>query len=152
MSNNIKYPRSLIAIGYWKSSDKPTLPHPIDFVNDQINPEDRKLLIDYLDKGKMVMAFLGYSYCRFNCGTPDHEMGARCLTDGKYIWPEGLSHYIREHNVWLPEMFILHVKDNQHYNPLDIDLKKELDPYNQIIPKNYNINDYKWWDTCKDLK
>lgn len=151
MSENFKYPRSLIAIGYWQSRDIPTLPSPQDFINDQINPEERKLLINYLDKGEQAIAYLGYSYCRFNCGTPDHEMGNRCFTDGKYIWPEKLSHYIREHNVWLPAAFILHVKDNQHYNPLDIDLKKELDPYNQIIPKKYRIYDYEWWETFKNL-
>ena len=85
MTDNLKYPRTLIAIGYWQSRWEPLLPHPKDFINDQISPGERKLLSDYLDKGKMVAEYLGYSYCRFDCGTPDHEMGNRCLTDGKYI-------------------------------------------------------------------
>jgi hypothetical protein len=152
MPDNLTYPRSLIAIGYWQSGEIPTLPHPKDFVNDQIKPGERKLLIEYLDKGKQVIAYLGYSYCRFNCGTPDHEMGNSCLTDGKYIWPEKLSHYIRKHDVWLPAPFILRVKDNQNYSPLDIDLKKELDPYNQINHRKYRVHDYEWWGTCKNIK
>jgi hypothetical protein len=151
-SDNLKYPRSLIAIGYWQSESLPELPHPKDFQNDQITPDERKFLIDYLGKGKVVMMYLGYSFCRFKCGTPDHEMGNSCLTDGHYIWPEKLSHYIREHNVWLPESFIFHAKANRHYNPLDIDLKKQLDPYDQIDPRKYNYHDYEWWTTCKDLK
>lgn len=36
-------------------------------------------------------------------------MGSRELTDGEWVWPEGLSHYVREHGVGLPEQFISHV-------------------------------------------
>ena len=151
MQDNTKYPRSLIAIGYWQSSNYPDLPHPKDFLNDLIDANERKLLINYLDKGQTVARYLGYSFCRFKCGTPDHEMGSSDLTDGMYIWPEKLSHYIKEHNVWLPEPFILYSKSNLHYNPLEIDLKKTLDPFNQGFPKKYNIHDKEWWKTCKSL-
>jgi hypothetical protein len=47
-------------------------------------------------------------------------MGAADLTDGNYVWPEKLSHYIRMHNVWLPEPFIHHVRTNKNYNPDDV--------------------------------
>ena len=32
-------------------------------------------------------------------------MGSRCLTDGEWVWPEGLEHYIEVHSVLLPEDF-----------------------------------------------
>jgi hypothetical protein len=129
----------LIAIGYWRSRWQPDLPHPKDLVDDRISGEARKLLVSYLDKGKIVMHCLGFSTCRFNCGIPDHEMGNSCLTDGKFIWPEKLSHYISEHKVWLPEPFIFHVKGNQNYNPSDIDLEKVG------FDKKYGFHDFKWW-------
>ena len=150
MSDTQKYPRSLIAIGYWQSQWRPELPHPKSFINDQVSPGERKLLIEYLNKGKVVMYYLGYSYCRFDCGIPDHEMGTACLTDGTYIWPQKLSHYIGVHNVWLPERFILHTIENHQYNPFDIDLKSQLAPNGQIDHKRYEIHDYEWWNTCKD--
>ena len=94
MSNHSKQLRTLTAIGFWQSNWEPALPHPENFINGQIDIEDRKLLIGYLDRGKVLMHFLGYSFCRFDCGTPDHEMGTATLTDGSYAWPEKLSHYI----------------------------------------------------------
>jgi hypothetical protein len=33
-------------------------------------------------------------------------MGCRCLTDGIWVWPEGLAHYVDFHDVYLPEEFI----------------------------------------------
>jgi hypothetical protein len=30
-------------------------------------------------------------------------------TDGHYVWPEGLAHYLWEHQVRSPEQFVRHV-------------------------------------------
>jgi hypothetical protein len=35
-------------------------------------------------------------------------MGSCDFTDGVWVWPEGLSHYLRIHSVRLPEEFIRH--------------------------------------------
>lgn len=32
------------------------------------------------------------------------------LTDGIYIWPEGLAHYVFDHHVRLPPEFVEHVQ------------------------------------------
>ncbi|TWD73097.1 hypothetical protein FB561_6982 [Kribbella amoyensis] len=32
------------------------------------------------------------------------------LTDLLYIWPEGLAHYVKEHDVRLPERFVRHTE------------------------------------------
>lgn len=41
-------------------------------------------------------------------------MGSRELTDGVYVWPEGLVHYIEKHNVRLPRQFVEHVLRGSH--------------------------------------
>jgi hypothetical protein len=51
---------------------------------------------------------VGYSTCRI-CG--DYRNGDRELTDGVYLWPQGLAHYVREHQVRLPSQFLDHVRD-----------------------------------------
>jgi hypothetical protein len=33
-------------------------------------------------------------------------MGSRCLTDGLWVWPEGLAHYVEHHDVYLPAEFL----------------------------------------------
>ena len=35
--------------------------------------------------------------------------GALELTDGHFIWPEGLSHHVRHHAVRLPDRFLEHI-------------------------------------------
>lgn len=37
--------------------------------------------------------------------------GAVEYTDGTYVWPEGLAHYIYDHGVRLPEDLIRHAQD-----------------------------------------
>jgi hypothetical protein len=101
-------PSDLIAIGYWQSEEQPDLPQPPRFVGAPLSEEVREKLCSYLDSGVEFMACLGYSYCRFQCGVPDHAMGCRDLTDGTWIWPEGLSHYVRVHGLVLPSTFIEH--------------------------------------------
>ena len=44
----------------------------------------------------------GWSTCRI-C----HKMnGTTCLTDGEFVYPEGYSHYIRDHNI-MPDLDLL---------------------------------------------
>ena len=31
------------------------------------------------------------------------------LTDGTFLWPEGLAHYVRDHDVRLPTAFVEHI-------------------------------------------
>ena len=40
---------------------------------------------------------------------PTLDMGRGELTDGVYMWPEGLAHYLEKHNVRLPQEFVDHV-------------------------------------------
>jgi hypothetical protein len=96
----------LKAIGYWTTD-----------LNDEVRPlpqellgvmpaEDRARLAVYLANGMHYMAYLGQSWCRFDCGIDRAHMGSKDLSDGTWVWPEGLSHYVREHNILLPEEFV----------------------------------------------
>jgi hypothetical protein len=66
---------------------------------------DRRRVAEYLQRGKRVRQQRGWSDCRF-CERPN---GSAELTDFVYCWPEGLSHYVSEHDVRLPEEFVAHV-------------------------------------------
>ena len=48
----------------------------------------------YLRSGHTHTSFLGVSYCRFGC---EWVEGSRCITDGTWVWPEGLVHYVEVH-------------------------------------------------------
>jgi hypothetical protein len=110
--------RPVRAVGYWCSSDhppsRPGFPRPLDaffpdprcLVGSGRDPTDRELIVAYLRSGQVYARWRGLSYCRFRCGIDPSLMGSRCLTDGAWVWPEGLAHYVEAHSVRLPEEFM----------------------------------------------
>jgi len=95
----------LILIGYWKGPRDPRWPDPQAFVDPSWDAEEREDVADYLRYGMVSGAFMGLSECRF-CGKRN---GSLELTDGVYVWPQGLAHYLIEHGVRLPRVFVEHV-------------------------------------------
>ena len=95
----------MINIGHWYSKHEPDLPNPKDHVDSKWDSDERNMVINYLDSGEVDRRYRGSSSCRF-C---DCVNGSTSLTDGTYIWPQGLSHYLREHKVRLSQEFISHV-------------------------------------------
>lgn len=45
-------------------------------------------------------------------------MGSKCLTDGNWVWPEGLAHYIEAHEVRLPDEFVDGMQKNSWRVPV----------------------------------
>jgi hypothetical protein len=66
--------------------------------------DERRRVGEYLQRGTRVNQMRGISLCRF-C---ERNNGTAELTDGVYCWPEGLAHYVSEHDVRLPEEFVGH--------------------------------------------
>ena len=94
----------LRAIGYFIDSlDNDDFPAPQELVGADPRLE---VVADYLDRGLIHEQYRGYSWCRFSCG--ERHMGSCDFTDGHWVWPEGLSHYLRVHSVRLPEEFVQH--------------------------------------------
>jgi hypothetical protein len=93
-------------IGYWITDiGDEKLPAPQEFVG--VMPAgQRAQLADYLAAGTTQASYLGMSWCRFGCGIDSGLMGSRDFTDGEWVWPEGLAHYVREHQLILPDEFI----------------------------------------------
>lgn len=67
-------------------------------------------LLAYLRGGLLESHELAYSYCRFKgCTAPPKELGLATLTDGVWVWPEGLAHYVETHGVKPESDFLAHV-------------------------------------------
>lgn len=98
----------LIRIGYWHSKDEPYWPDPAWFIDEQWEACVRQAVTAYLRKGSTARVYLGYSWCRFRCERGRH-LGTTDLSDGMYIWPSGLTHYLEDHAVRLPGEFVTHV-------------------------------------------
>lgn len=96
--------KDLVPIGYWYSEKESKLPMPV--ANSSIlSKKDKLKIVNYLSNGKNVNNWRGFANCRIcNC-----RNGSADLSDGIFIWPEGLAHYVSEHNVSLPLKFTNHV-------------------------------------------
>lgn len=103
-------------IGFWyyPYDGGESLPKPNKIVRPGwISGEDRAKLVKYLRAGATYESWRGLSYCRFHCGIDDREMGFRDFTDGVWVWPEGLFHYIDKHEVSLPSEFLVHCREKR---------------------------------------
>lgn len=90
----------LIIVGYWPQEGLTE-----GAVDEAWDIAERAVVIDYLETAPQVRFYRGMSHCRvchcFN-GSTEHS-------DGVYLWPQGYSHYLREHGVKPPAEFIAHI-------------------------------------------
>jgi hypothetical protein len=93
------------------------LPMPQDVVDPGWEAGRRSEIVAYLKAGHGVASYLGYSFCRLDCGTPEEEMGTKDLSDGTWVWPEGLSHYVEVHAIRLPDEFVETMRENDWCPP-----------------------------------
>jgi hypothetical protein len=101
--------KKLKGIGYWYSWGEPSFPFPQDLVGEYELALKEKLLA-YLNYDRHSDdAYRGSSYCCFDgCDGlyGDGDLGNLDLSDGTWIWPEGLRHYVEVHDVLLPPAFL----------------------------------------------
>ncbi|MBL9077529.1 MAG: hypothetical protein JNL08_08500 [Planctomycetes bacterium] len=96
----------LEVVGWWFRDEAPgPLPRPQLLVRPW-QPAERAAVVAHLRAGKVLETYPEPSYCRFACGAAD--MGRADLSDGTFVWPEGLVHYVTEHSVALPARFVAH--------------------------------------------
>jgi hypothetical protein len=104
---------TLRLIGYWNGSSSGKWPDPRATIDERWDAEEREGVGIHLRHGVVARSFLGSSKCRL-C---EQYVGNLELTDGVYVWPEGLAHYVVEHLVRLPAEFVEHV--DQHAGAVD---------------------------------
>ena len=92
-------------LGYWGDRDN-GLPSPSALIDESWDEDERGLVAGHLVRGFVARAYMGFSTCRI-CGA---QNGALELTDGVFLWPEGLAHYVTAHAVRLPAAFVDHVR------------------------------------------
>jgi len=92
-------------IGYWWSEKEPDWPDVRQFVDAGWDAGERDGVIAYLTADIWASyRYGGDSSCRL-CQQPN---GSAEPTDGVFRWPEGLAHYVADHDVRLPAVFVDH--------------------------------------------
>ena len=87
----------LTIVGYWGTWGNDTkLPKP-NSANYNVS-----LVADKLKNSDYLRGYRGVSTCRI-CG---ESVGAGELTNYEYVFPDGLSHYVEEHEIELPNFLV----------------------------------------------
>jgi len=98
---------ALRLIGYWGNEQHPELPDPVHLVDPLWDDDERHATSMYFAVGTIARTSMGFSPCRI-CGI---DNGDTEYTDGTYLWPSGLVHYIDEHQVRLPASLVTHATE-----------------------------------------
>ncbi len=111
-------PVVLKAIGFWRDDHGifVNFPQPQRLVRRGWHADDREQILTYLRSGFACAIFCGWSSCRFGCAPGN---GCSDFTDGEWLWPEGLAHYIECHDLILPEEFVQTMRVN-HWQVPDV--------------------------------
>lgn len=125
-------PDSPKLIGYWQEDGAPWV-HPSAFVDANWEVTSRDRIVQYLQSGAVVGEYLGFSFCRFQCGISNHQMGNAELTDGEWVWPQGLAHYVEAHCVRLPSEFVGTMIANNFKIPDKLDVERLIE-----LPRSTN--------------
>ena len=111
--------------GYWHSEREPHWPDPAWFVEAGWDPFERELIALYLRSAYVPWAAGGLSWCRFRCA--ERWIGSAEHTDGTFLWPQGLVHYVERHEVRPPDEFIQHVLDRRVPQKVELALGTAID-------------------------
>lgn len=101
---------SLLKVGFWHSASEPELPDPLDLVDLDWNFNERSTVSAYLDSGEIRNTYREFVSCRL-CGS---RIGSHQeLTDGTWVWPSSLSHYVKTHSIRPSSDFLKHVYSSE---------------------------------------
>lgn len=103
-------------IGFWKG--RLADPYPLPMELPSLGYSEIEAIADYLEAGNVAEQWRGLSWCRYGC---EGHFGSKDLSDGVWLWPEGLAHYIRLHRVALPPAFVEHALGNTIALRIDAD-------------------------------
>jgi hypothetical protein len=108
-------------VGYWagEGANRLALPRPQTLVRPGWCGEDYERIVAYLQNGAVCNGWAGLARCRFaDCGA---LLGSCDLTDGQWLWPQRLEHYVQAHDVCLPEAFVSTMRNNGWRIPPELD-------------------------------
>ncbi len=108
--------------GYWQyTENQEGVGVPQAFVDSTWDTREKEKVASYLGSGVVSGVELAYYACLFECGIDPPQLGSMDLTDGVWVWPESLVHYVQSHAVKPPEAFLNHMRKNNMKVPRSVD-------------------------------
>ena len=108
--------------GFWRAAgdEDRNLPLLSEWVDTTWNPPDKTELARYVAKAPIILASgttkAPCPMCSTMLSTSDYQ------SDGDWLWPVDLSHYVSEHGVRIPDELVLHIRGRGHEPPKRVDM------------------------------
>jgi len=96
--------------GFWQTEPEndPMLPVVKDFIDPSWNPDDKDRIIAYLTNAPIVVAAATDSEDCLLCSSD--QLTSCFQSDGSWLWPEDLAHYVACHGVVLPNRLVFPIR------------------------------------------
>lgn len=102
--------------GWWRGESETFIKVPLfsEVVDPDWNPPDLQQLATYLNSGKLGTFTPSGKATR--CGLCEHTFSNNSiqLSDGDWVWPQCLGHYVEFHHVRLPDRFVQHIRAREY--------------------------------------
>ena len=138
-------------VGYWDAPwcARLELPRPDGLIRAGWRPCERDKISEYLRHGMPIAKFCGFASCRL-C---DEVLGTKDLTDGEWVWPERLEHYITDHDVILPDAFIATMERNDWRAPArpDVTAASSSNRPSHLPYRYESFDDWRQWAAKQSL-
>lgn len=104
--------------GLWKSTDDDPTQVPLfeEVVDTGWNPPDLAEILAYLRDCPVAIASVPLSEPCPMCGEVLSELTAQ-RSDGVWVWPAVLEHYVSRHHVRLPDRMVERIRGRRHRVP-----------------------------------
>ena len=119
--------------GIWRGSvkDPAVFPEFTDVIDSDWRPTDRTKIIGYLKIAPVaVTSFMPHIRCEI-C---QYDLGdsGQWQSDGVWLWPSGLAHFVEKHAVRLPDQMVDHIRKHSYAPPPEIDVDIQLLPWPKV--------------------
>ncbi len=114
--------------GFWRSDDgELDLPQVEAVADADWSGFEQKKVVSYLLNAPLVVVASGPNskclLCEELCGSSAYR------SDGCWLWPDDLAHYVDQHNVSLPPSFLTHLEERNFQPPVECPVAIEELPW-----------------------
>ncbi len=104
--------------GLWKNAESDPFEVPLfrDVVDPGWNPHDLTKMLTYLRECPVALASGAKPAPCPICGETLNDLGCQ-RSDGTWVWPASLEHYVSRHHVRLPDRMVEHIRSRGYTPP-----------------------------------
>jgi len=116
--------------GFWGKPGSKTSFEQSATIDHNLEKNQKERIINYLSQSPLVCGAYGIVACQ-RC--EKKFKGPNIHSDGVWVWPGTLMHYVQEHDVSLPKDFLKHIVRSAYKPPAKLDVHTQKRLLNKLM-------------------